>query len=146
MSVDPHKYSAGPGIFQHNSYFWWSSEDLQGQKPPRTGLQEAARTTMSLHFHLNIHHGKGQQSCNCRCSSTSQPWRDTKSTRIHSHHLYPLSVVAESQMWSTSEHKRSLQCFSFVTTEAKQSLSVPLEGVPQSGLAQHGETPPVAGS
>lgn len=123
MSVDPHNYSAGPAssnaILIPPVYQWGSS----GAKLSQNRVARKQHVSPCLYPSIsNTHHGKGQQSCNCHCSSASQHWRDTKSTRIYSNHLYPLSMVAESQMWSTSEHKGLLQCFSFVTSEAKQRL------------------------
>lgn len=86
MSMDTQKYSTGPvRILRHKSL-------------PEQGCKKQHIPPCLYPSISNIRHGKGQQSCKCHCSSTSQHWRDTKSTRIHSDHLYPLSVVAESQM------------------------------------------------
>lgn len=86
MSVHPHKYSVGPvRIFRGKS--------LSEQGCKKQHIPPCLYPSIS-----NIHHGKGQQSCKCHCSSTSQHWGDTKSTRIHSNNLCPWSVAAESQM------------------------------------------------
>lgn len=99
MSIDPHKYSAGPGIFRCNSYFSRMAVRIfRGKSLPEQGCKKQHVPPCLYPSISNIHHGKGQQSCNCHCSSASQHWRDTKSTRIYSNHLYPLSMVAESQM------------------------------------------------
>lgn len=99
MSVDPHKYSAGPGIFQCNSYSYCMPVRIfRGKILPERGCKKQHVSPCLYPSISNTHHGKGQQSCNCHCSSASQHWRGTKSTRIYSNHLYPLSVVAESQM------------------------------------------------
>lgn len=99
MSVDPHKYSVGPGIFQCNSYFSCMAVRIfRGKSLPGLGCRNQHVPPCLYSSISNTHHGKGQQLHKCHCSSASQHWRDTKSTRIYSNHLYPLSVVAESQM------------------------------------------------
>lgn len=103
VSMDPHKYSAFPGTFQCNSYFSYMAARMLGPKRlPELGCKKQHMLPRLCTYISDIHQGKGQQWCSCQCSSASQHQGEPKSTGIYSNHLYPLSVVTESQTQSTS--------------------------------------------